>query len=93
MGWKEFFDKDLEELLSGKPLVQLHMKDGSCIQGRLLDASPFVIVESNMRTDDDYRPTGRMWVAEAEDMASLKLIPDLIPATWEGFDEAAQEGE
>ena len=93
MDWKTFFSKDAEELLGGKPLVQLHMKDGSCIQGHLLDTSPFIIVESNMRIDEDCRPTGRVWIAAAEDMVSLKLIiPDLIPDTWDGFYEAA-EGE
>ena len=93
MDWKEFFSKySTEDLFEGNPLVQLFLKDGTCIQGRLLDTAPFVVVESNMRTDEDCRPTGRVWIAGPDDMIALKLIiPERIPDTWQGFEEALKE--
>jgi hypothetical protein len=92
MEWKEFLSKGVEDLFEGRPLVQLFLKDGTCAQGRLMDADPFVILESNMREDEECKPTGRVWIIGSAEMMALKLIiPDMMPDTWNGFDEAVEE--
>jgi hypothetical protein len=66
------------------------MKDGTLVQGRLIDADPFIVVESDMRADDP-KPTGRIVITGSDEVSSIRLIvPDLVPDTWAGFDEVGK---
>lgn len=90
MNWKEFFKMRYDDLFEGRPLTQLYMKDGTVVQGRLIDADPFIIVEGDKRAYNP-NPTGRVVVVRSDEISSIRLIvPNLVPDTWTGFDEVGK---